>query len=91
MADAKISALTANTTPALTDIIPMVDDPSGTPVTQKITLENLLKVFGSLTEDTAPSASTDFLLEYDTSASGVKARIVDTAGELQNHSNRIKQ
>jgi hypothetical protein len=41
MASSKISALTANTTPALTDILPMVDDPSGTPATQKVTLTSL--------------------------------------------------
>ena len=41
MADTKITALTENTTPLGTDIIPMVDDPGGTPATQKITLVNL--------------------------------------------------
>jgi hypothetical protein len=41
MADAKITALGANTTPLGTDIIPIVDDPGGTPVTQKITLTDL--------------------------------------------------
>jgi hypothetical protein len=44
MPDAKITALTENTPPASTDIIPMVDDPSGTPLTQKITLANLSSV-----------------------------------------------
>ena len=44
MADTKISALGANTTPALTDIVPLVDDPGGTPVTQKITIANLLSL-----------------------------------------------
>lgn len=42
MADAKITALTGNTTPELTDILPMVDDPAGTPVTKKITVSDLL-------------------------------------------------
>ncbi len=42
MADAKITALTANTTPALTDIVPMVDNPGASPLTQKITIANLL-------------------------------------------------
>ena len=37
----KITALTANTSPALTDIMPIVDDPSGTPATQKVTLQAL--------------------------------------------------
>lgn len=43
MADSKITALTANTTPLTTDILPMVDDPAGTPATQKITIANLLQ------------------------------------------------
>lgn len=44
MPDAKITALTENTTPISTDIVPMVDDPAGTPVTQKVTIANLLNV-----------------------------------------------
>lgn len=72
MADAKITALTANTTPATTDILTLVDDPSGTASTQKIALSDLLKVVNGLTEDTAPDASADFLLSYDTSASAAK-------------------
>jgi hypothetical protein len=57
MADQKITALTANTTPATTDILPMVDDPSGTAATQKITFADLLKVINSLTADTAPGTA----------------------------------
>lgn len=45
MADQKITALTENTTPVLTDIMPMVDDPAGTPATQKITLTTLANLF----------------------------------------------
>ena len=41
MADVKITALTENTTPISTDILPMVDDPAGTPLTQKVTIANL--------------------------------------------------
>lgn len=48
MADAKITALTANTTPVSTDLTVMVDDPSGTPLTQKITFDNLHKLIISL-------------------------------------------
>lgn len=40
MADAKITALSANTTPLGTDVTVIVDDPGGTPATQKITLAN---------------------------------------------------
>jgi len=42
MADSKITALDENTTPVGTDILPIVDDPSGTAKTEKITLDNLL-------------------------------------------------
>lgn len=72
MADTKITALTANTTPATTDILPMVDDPSGAASTQKITLANLLKVVNGLTEDATPDSAADFLLSYDTSAGAAK-------------------
>ena len=37
----KITELTAKTSLASTDIVPMVDDPAGTPVTKKITGANL--------------------------------------------------
>lgn len=45
MADLKITGLTANTTPALTDVTVMVDDPGGTPLTQKITLDNIRRAW----------------------------------------------
>lgn len=44
MADAKLTALTENTTPALTDDLYIVDDPGGTPASQRITVGNLLAV-----------------------------------------------
>jgi hypothetical protein len=40
-ADTKVTALTANSDPQATDILYMVDDPGGTPLSQKITLANL--------------------------------------------------
>lgn len=43
MADAKITALTAETAPVSTDILPMVDDPGGTPVTKKVTFSDARK------------------------------------------------
>lgn len=43
MADAKITALTANTLPVKSDIFPMVDDPGGTPATQKMTFTSLFQ------------------------------------------------
>lgn len=41
MADAKITALTALTTPALEDLIAVVDDVAGTPILKKVTLTDL--------------------------------------------------
>ena len=41
MADKKISDLTALTTPAPEDLLVIVDDPSGSATTKKITVENL--------------------------------------------------
>ena len=52
MADAKITELTENTTPLTTDLLPMVDDPAGSPVTQKMTIASL---------DTTLSATTKTL------------------------------
>jgi hypothetical protein len=72
MADEKITDLTENTTPAVTDLLVIEDDPGGTPLTQKITAQNLLKVINSLTEDASPDLAADFLLSYDTSAGTVK-------------------
>jgi len=42
MADEKITQLAALTTPALEDLLALVDDPSGTPVTKKATLAALI-------------------------------------------------
>lgn len=63
MADAKITALTANTTPIPTDVTVLVDDPAGTPVTQKVTLGNLLKggySRTSITTSTTPTPTGDY-------------------------------
>lgn len=42
MADTKTSALTELTAPASVDLLPIVDDPGGTPVTKRVTVANLL-------------------------------------------------
>lgn len=53
MADQKITQLTENTTPADGDLVAIVDDPSGTPSTQKATLRNIIqKVGGGSVVDT---------------------------------------
>ena len=50
MADLKITELGENTTPLLTDVIAIVDDPGVTPVTEKIKLENIKKVVFNVLE-----------------------------------------
>lgn len=47
MADTKISDLTALTDPATGDILAIVDDPAGTPVTKKITVDTLAAIFNT--------------------------------------------
>lgn len=42
MADTKISALAALTTPANEDLLAIVDDPAGSPITKKITVNDLM-------------------------------------------------
>jgi hypothetical protein len=42
MADSKITGLDANTTPLATDLLPIVDDPGGTAVLQKMEISSLL-------------------------------------------------
>jgi hypothetical protein len=42
MANAKITELTENTSPALVDLLSLVNDPAGTAETQKMTLQTLL-------------------------------------------------
>lgn len=45
MADSKITDLTAVDAPIVTDIVPMVDDPTGTPVTKKATFTQIADLF----------------------------------------------
>ena len=66
-----VTTATAETAPAVGDII-MISDVSQVPdAGRSMTLENMLKVVNGLTEDTTPDTD-DFLLSYDVSASGVK-------------------
>lgn len=47
MADSKLTALTELTSPSGDDILYIVDDPAGTPVSRKVTKTNLIKALGT--------------------------------------------
>jgi hypothetical protein len=70
LASTVISGATAETVPAVDDLLLLSDTSAST--VDKITLENMLKVVNGLTEDTSPDKSADFLLSYDTSAGEAK-------------------
>jgi len=54
MADSKVSQLAAVTSPASSDLILIIDDPNGTPVSKKITIKNL---FGNVPSNTVFEAT----------------------------------
>jgi len=58
MADAKITQLTANTLPLTTDLLVMVDDPSGTPLTQKITFSDFMNAFPRVSSEASSATPT---------------------------------
>ena len=51
MADTKISALTELTTPADADLLVIIDDPAGTPISKKITRGNLFNATVSMADN----------------------------------------
>ena len=57
MADEKLTALTAIVNAGGDEIIYIVDDPGGTPVSRKITVANLLKTLTSPTINTGVSGT----------------------------------
>lgn len=72
----KISALTETTTPTTDDLIALVDDPAGTPITKKATLANLLKLgLTTVTVQTLTSASGTY-----TPTNGMKKCLVIAVG-----------
>ena len=75
MADRKITELTALTAPNQKDLLYTVDDPTGTPVSKKISLFNL---FGAVPANTSISGT--FAAAGNTSISGAKTEL--TAGQI---------
>lgn len=71
MADLKITQLTENTVPSTGDLLAIVNDPSGTPSTQKITVDNLGILSGWIPADvtwTYATASTFTISGVDVTA-----------------------
>jgi len=52
MADENLTQLTENVSPALVDLLYSVDDPGGTPLDRKVTIENILKLLSVLYDTT---------------------------------------
>ena len=77
MADSKISALTSLTTPTTDDLIAIVDDPGGTPITKKCTLANLI---GSLLLSTVTIQKLTSSSGTYTPTSGMKKILVIAVG-----------
>lgn len=72
MADSKITQLTELTTPAVGDLLAIVDDPSGSPETKKITVSNLMTLAGAA---------------YWTDVPGTPTRVSDTQFTITDTSN----
>jgi hypothetical protein len=58
MADKKVTQLTALTAPANTDLLLIIDDPSGSPISKKITVEDLFGKTSGLSVTTVNLTST---------------------------------
>lgn len=65
-----VAALTAETTPAADDVVVLGDTSESKG--NKMTLQNMLKVINSLTEETSPDNTNDFVLLYDASSGTAK-------------------
>ncbi len=74
MANAKITALTALTTAENADVLAIVDDPAGSPVTKKITVKNLHTIVNSV------AAEIPFSIQGHASQSANLFDILDSNG-----------
>lgn len=78
MADSKVSALTAATSCAATDIFYLTVDPGGTPASRKIAVDNIFKR-GTLTTDVKVVDASVTWNESGTTFTGFKLNVTDTA------------
>lgn len=77
MSDESITQLDPNTSPLVTDLLVIEDDPTGSPATQKITIADFFKVINGMTADATPVGSTDYVPTYDASASAAKKVLIN--------------
>jgi len=80
MTDKNTMELTENTAPTKDDLVAIINDPGGTPLDQKVKLENYLKFIGGLTSNTTP-ALTDLIPIID-DPGGTPAVQAITPGDL---------
>lgn len=70
----KITQLTEDTSPSITDVIEFAKDPSGTPLSRKLQLQNFLKIINGLTaKTTLVDADEDVII--DSAASNAPKKI----------------
>lgn len=80
MPDSKITELTVLTTPLKSYLLVIEEDPSGTPTTKSITLENLLKVINDLTAEASPVTGSDYVVIYSASSGAPRKVLLGNLG-----------
>lgn len=79
MANTKISALTADTTPTADDLVVTVNDPGGTPATRKATITNFTKAIPTVVGDSG-SGGTKGLVPAPAAGDAAAGKYLDAAG-----------
>lgn len=65
MADTKISNLSENTDAQGSDLLAIVDDPGGTPATEKVTIKNAIEAVNTFDANTDPQGTDELLILDD--------------------------
>lgn len=79
MADTKVSALTADTSPTVDDLLYIVDDPGGTPASRKVTVANLFSAPFNIYADAAN------ILAQRNGTSAQESRLYNTYTDASNN------